>query len=94
MKVKRIELQEGSNEITFDIKGAKFLVKNFTNRDILVNFEPIDSSNQNTSIKIPKDVAQIIFDNEHLLFATKTDKIYVFANNGTSGEVEVQIICY
>lgn len=87
MNVVRHTLEGTSTEFEFTNKACKFLVKNFTSGDILVNYEAITNDNQDTSIKIPKQTAQVIFTDEK--YPTKTNKIYVLG----TGEVEVQMLC-
>lgn len=88
LKVQRKTLTGDSTAFTFDVVGLKFLVKNMSSHDCLVNFDPIASSNEDTSILIPKDVAQLVLTNEHGPNGSKT--IYV---KGT-GDVEVQVVLW
>lgn len=90
MHILRKTLVGTSTEFTFNVKGTKFLVKNFSTGNIYVNFEPITNDNENTSIKIPKDIAQVVLSNEYHGNTLKADTLYI---KGT-GEVEVQVICY
>ena len=88
LKVQRKTLTGESTAFTFDTVGLKFLVKNLPSSDCLVNFEPITASNEDSSILIPKEVAQLVLTNEHGPSGAKT--IYV---QGT-GDVEVQIVLW
>lgn len=90
--VVRKTLTGESEAFTFEIKGHDFLVKNFTESDIFVNFDPITVANEETSYKIPSMVAQLIDADNYLRYGVhtvKTDTIYV---KGT-GEVEVDMVC-
>lgn len=88
LNVLRQTLAGTSTEFEFSVKGRKFLVKNLSNADILVNFEDITNDNEDTSILIPSQVAQVVLMNEISHFGF--DKIYV---KGT-GDVEVQVVSY
>ena len=88
MKVIRKTLTGTSEGYTFDVPVVQFLVKNFSDNDILVNFENIVITNEPSSIKIPAGTAQLVIDNEYGGRAFKT--IYI---KGT-GEVEVQALLW
>lgn len=90
MKVLRKTLTGVSTEFSFNVTGLKFLVKNFSEGPVLVNFEPITAANEATSIKVPANVAQLIFTNEYQPNTKRARTLYV---KGT-GEVEVQVVCY
>lgn len=77
-------------EFEFSVKGTKFLVKNLSDADIYVNFENITNDNEDTSILIPSQVAQVVLMNEISHFGF--DKIYV--KGAGTGDVEVQVVCY
>lgn len=87
MKVVRQTLAGTSTSFDFTAKGCKYLVKNNTDGDILVNFEAITQDNEATSIKIPKGTAQVVFTDD--VYPQYFDKVYA---KGT-GEVEVQQLC-
>ena len=88
LNVLRQTLDGSSTEFEFSVKGRKFLVKNLSNADIYVNFEDITNDNEDTSILIPSQVAQVVLMNEISHFGFS--KIYV---KGT-GDVEVQVVSY
>mgnify|MGYP007133719522 CR=1 FL=1 len=88
LKVQRKTLTGDSTAFTFDVVGQRFLVKNLSEGDCLVNFEPITDDNEDSSIKIPKDIGQIVLSNEYDGQGTNT--IYV---KGT-GDVEVQVVLW
>ena len=90
-KVQRKTLTGTNEAFQFDVKGEQFLVKNLSDNDCLVNFEPITNENENTSILIPKQVAQriLIKDNDYI-YGYGTNTLYI---KGT-GVVEVQVILW
>ena len=88
LKVKRQTLTGQSTAFTFDVPGLKFLVKNLSENDCLVNFDAITNDNESESILIPKQIAQLVLTNEHNPDGANT--LYV---KGT-GDVEVQVVLY
>lgn len=88
LKVQRKTLEGESTAFTFETVGLKFLVKNLSSQPCLVNFEPVTAQNEDSSILIPKEVAQLVLTNEHA--PTGTKELYV---KGT-GDVEVQIVLW
>lgn len=84
--VQRKTLDGTSTEFEFDVRGTKFLVKNLSDDDILVNFEDITSENEDDSILIPSQIAQVVLMNEISHYGYSS--IFV---KGT-GDVEVQIV--
>ena len=86
LKVIRKTLTGDSEDFTFDVLGLRFLVKNFSDEDILVNFDPITNENESSSIKVPKQFSQLVLIDETIPLGQNT--LYV---KGT-GEVEVQIV--
>lgn len=86
LKVQRKTLAGSSTEFEFPVKGTKFLVKNLSDAECYVNFEAITNENEDTSILIPAQIAQVVLANEITHFGVSS--IYV---KGT-GDVEVQVI--
>lgn len=87
MKVQRKNLNGTTEIFNFGVPVEKFLVKNFSDNDIFVNFENI-GDDTTTSIKIPSMVAQTIIYNEY--GGGVHENLYV---KGT-GEVEVQALLW
>lgn len=87
MKVQRKNLNGATEIFTFGVPVEKFLVKNFSDNDIFVNFETI-GDDTTTSIKIPSKIAQTIIYNEY--GGGVHENLYV---KGT-GEVEVQALLW
>lgn len=90
LKTQRKTLIGDSEMFQFDVQGEKFLVKNLSGNDCLVNFEPITPANEGTSILIPKQIAQLILSNENPVYRYGTDKIYIKG----IGAIEVQVILW
>lgn len=88
MKVLRKTLTGTSEAYAFDVIGYRFCVKNFSDNDCYVNYEAITASNEDTSVKVPKGTAQVVFSNENNTVGAGT--LYV---KGT-GEVEVQVLAW
>lgn len=86
LKVIRKTLTGDSEAFEFDTIGLRFLVKNLTSEDILVNFDPITNENESSSIKVPKQFSQLVLIDETIPLGQNT--LYV---KGT-GKVEVQIV--
>lgn len=92
MRVKNVVL-DGETAIEFPTKCLRFMVKNFSDGDILVSF--VANPQADEVVKIKAGMGQVVVDNINLNsvsdyqeFAHRT--IYI---NGT-GEVEVQQLCY
>ena len=88
LKVNRQTLAGDCEAYEFDVKGVKFLVKNLSANDCLVNFEEITNENEGTSILVPSKTAQIVLSCENS--GQPSDTIYV---KGT-GDVEVQVVLW
>ena len=87
MKVIREPLTANTQKnFKFDVKGYKFIVKNFTEDDIYVSLD--SDVNKSEAIKIPAGVAQECYIHEvwNLKYATDTVRVLALAD----GEVEVQ----
>lgn len=88
LKLIRKTLTGDSEAFAFETVGLKFLVKNFSSSDMLVNFDPITAANESSSILLPAQTAQIVLTNENNPDGART--LYV---KGT-GKVEVQVILW
>lgn len=84
--VQRKTLEGTSTAYTFAKEGIKFLVKNLSDNDCLVNYAAITNDNEGSSILVPAKTAQIIVTDEVNCDATAI--LYV---KGT-GVVEVQVV--
>lgn len=86
IQLKRINLTGEITEITFEYQSGKYLVKNFSNRDIFVSFEK--QFDETKAIKIASGNGQVCFITE--IYSQKdqaeTKTLYI---KGT-GEIEVQ----
>lgn len=90
MKIQRKTLTGEAEAFTFDVKGKRFLVKNFSDSDAYAAFDA--EATEGESAKIPANTAQVVMENEFLYEVGDegTDTIYVTA----TGEIEVQMIWY
>lgn len=86
--IKRVTLNGGIQSAEFEHWGGRFLVKNFSDADLLVAFDAAVTEAE--SIKIGANMGQLVVINERagMRGQEKAKKIY-FKGAGT-GEVEVQ----
>lgn len=93
--VKRLTLNNTVKELVFGVKGSEFLVKNFSDNDLLVSFDK--DTLESEWIKIPSKTYQVCIvngtdDEKRFLYrdCIYRDKIYLKGE----GEVEVQVLSW
>lgn len=92
MKIERVTLTSNvQSNVKFDVKGFKFLVKNFTSGDIYVSLDD-DLVNKDIAIKIPSNTAQECLIHELTALKYSTDTVRILGDN--AGEVEVQCVLW
>lgn len=78
----------------FNRLAYQFLVKNFTEGAIYVNFideeDEVNDINKENSIKIPSETAQVLTANISKSNENRADKVLIIAE--ITGEVEVQLL--
>lgn len=90
--IRKSLLSNTPTKFSYDIRGSKFLVKNFTQGAIYVTLEDIDTVDKATSVKINSGYSQIIFTNDNMSLENTTDVLTVISDYG--GEVECQVLTW
>lgn len=92
MQVKRINATIGAvTEFNFDVLAKEFVVKNFTDSNILACLGDFD---ENKAVKIPSMFLEVISNNFNKDITNYTTKLYnkVTIKAESAGEVEVRCI--
>lgn len=76
----------------FDVRGSKFLIKNFSQSSIYVTLEETSKVNKDASIKINSGYSQIVFINDNMSIDNTSDIITI--ESLTGGEVECQVLTW
>ena len=88
-KLLRKTLSANTNtNFNFDVRGAKFFVKNYTSNIIYVSLG--DELTQESAVKIESGFAQIVTANDNTSLENTTNIVTVLSEVG--GEVEVQCL--
>lgn len=89
MKVKKVNLN-GETKVEFDTKSTNWLIKNFSENNLLVSFK--EGCPEGDTITIQPGMGQVVAENTYLggLECYYHKAIYLSGN----GEVEVQQLCY
>ena len=90
-RVQRQPMDGNNVAYEFETPGMQFLVKNFTDDSILVNFEEITDANADYSALIPPGTAQVIVTNTGY---PKKEFDTVYAIGDGTGDVEIQMILW
>lgn len=92
-KVQRQATVTGEDNVfEFDVIGFKFLVKNFTDDDILVALDKDDKDSE--KILIPSESAQIVVAHEMVSLKLGTKAITVTPSATSTKGVEVQCLVW
>lgn len=78
---------------SFDVRGFRFLVKNFTSGNVYVSLDP-DEADINKMILIPKKVAQLVLVSEIPNYENGAQEIYVTPATSHPDGVEIQCVLW
>lgn len=92
MKIIRNPTVAGTMMFEFDVKGYRFLVKNFTDGDVYASLK--EGATKEESALIPAGAAQVLVKNEFDPFNAITNKVQIIADTASGKGVEVQCIRY
>lgn len=90
--IRKSLLSNTPTKFSYDIRGSKFLVKNFTQGAIYVTLEETSTVNKDTAIKINSGYSQIVFINDNMAVDNTSNIITI--ESLTGGEVECQVLTW